>query len=417
VSAARSSPRGTSGRSPAARPARALPRSPGRPCVLVVACPVWEESAGRILKGIARYQREHSPWEVHWDYHGHSVFDPSWFTRQPWRGVISRHTNALQVESCRKLGIPIVDVNNAETIPGVPNVVLENTLVGKLGAEHFIERGFRTLAFSGFSNERWSLERGRGFADTARASGRDSFLHEREYPGTYSGGCTPKWEAEEVDSIGAWLETLPTPVGVMSCNDFRAMQVLHAAQHRGFRVPEDVAVLGANDDESRCELANPPLSSVATHHVRSGYVAAQALDCLMHERPLAAGMLVIRPVEVVTRQSTDILAVDDPKIARAVHFIAQNACKGVRVESVCRHSGIARTQLEEKFRKFFGRTPQSEIRRIQLARVRQLLQDTDLAIDSIAELCGFKHPEYLIVFFKRETGVSPGRYRRGLRSQ
>lgn len=390
--------------------------TPGRHCVLVVVSPVWEESAGKILKGIARYQRDHSPWEVHWDYEGNSVFDTGWFTRQPWRGVISRHTNALQVESCRKLGIPIVDVNNAEQIPGVPNVVLRNHAVGRLGAEHFIERGFRNFAFCGFNNEPWSRERRSGFAEAVRAFGRECSLLEREYPGTYAGGCTPKWESEEVESIARWLAELPKPVAVMSCNDFRAMQVLYASHHRGFRVPEDVAVLGANDDEARCELANPPLSSVATNHIRSGYVAAEALDRLMNRRPVDRAALTIDPIEVVTRQSTDILAVDDPKVAKAVHFIQQNACKGTRVDAVCRHAGIARTQLEEKFRKYFARTPQSEIRRIQLARVRQLLQDTDLPLDSVAELCGFKHPEYLIVFFKREMGVSPGRFRRGLRA-
>jgi LacI family transcriptional regulator len=382
----------------------------------VVASPIWEESATRILKGIARYQREHSPWEVHWDYQGASVFDTGWFTRQPWRGVISRHTNSLQVESCRKLGIPIVDVNNAEPIPGVPNVVLQNHAVGRLGGEHFIERGFRNFAFCGFHNERWSCERRSGFVEAVRGFGRECALLEREYPGTYAGGCTPKWETEEIESIARWLAALPKPVGVMSCNDYRATQVLFAAQHMGSRVPEDVAVLGANDDEARCELANPPLSSVATNHLRSGYVAAEALDCLMNQRPLGRGILAVSPVEVVTRQSTDILAVDDPKIAKAVHFIQQNACRGTRVDAVCRHAGIARTQLEEKFRKYFARTPQSEIRRIQLARVRQLLQDTDLPLDSVAELCGFRHPEYLIVFFKREMGVSPGRFRRGLRS-
>ena len=397
-------------------PERPRAHASGMPCVLVVASPIWEESAGRILKGIAKYQREHSPWEVHWDYHGSSVFDTGWFTRQPWTGVISRHTNALQVDSCRKLGIPIVDVNNAEQIPGVPNVVLRNCVVGRLGGEHFIERGFRNFAFCGFSNEPWSCERRKGFVEVVRLFGRDCALLDRDYPGTYTGGCTPKWESEEIASIARWLDGLPKPVGVMSCNDFRALQVLYAAQHLGVRVPEEVAVLGANDDEARCELANPPLSSVATNHLRSGYVAAEALDCLMGQRPLDTSILTINPVEVVTRQSTDILAVDDPKIAKAVHFIQQNACRGTNVDSVCRHAGIARTQLEEKFRKFFARTPQSEIRRIQLARVRQLLQDTDLPLDSISELCGFKHPEYLIVFFKREMGVSPGRFRRGLRA-
>lgn len=382
------------------------------PCILVVVSPLWEESAGKILKGIAQYQRQHTPWEVHWDYHGYSVSDSGWFKRQPWDGVISRHTNALQVDCCRKLRIPIVDVNNAEPIPDVPNVVLRNRTVGQLGGVHFIDRGFRHFAFCGFGNEAWSCERRDGFAEGIRISGQHSLVLDRNYPGTYTGGCTPKWESEEIEHIARWLMDLPKPVGVMSCNDYRALQVLHAARHAGFRVPEDVAVLGANDDDARCELANPPLSSVATNHLRSGYVAAEVLDHLMNRRTLDRLILTVDPIEVVTRQSTDVLAVDDPKIAKAVSFINQNACRGTNVDAVCRHAGIARTQLEEKFRKYFLRTPQSEIRRVQLVRIRQLLQDTDLSLDSISELTGFKHPEYLIVFFKREMGESPGRFRR-----
>ena len=386
-----------------------------RPCVLVVASPLWEESAGKILKGIAQYQRSHTPWEVHWDYHGHSISDAGWFKRQPWDGVISRHTNALQVDCCRKLGLPLVDVNNAEAIPGVPNVVLRNQAVGRLGGAHFIDRGFRHFAFCGFGNEPWSCERRDGFHAAVRAGGREYAVLDRNYPGTYTGGCTPKWESEEIEHIARWLTSLLKPVGVMSCNDYRALQVLHAAQHAGFRVPEDIAVLGANDDDARCELANPPLSSVATNHLRSGYVAAETLDCLMQGRPIDRVNLTVDPVEVITRQSTDILGVEDPKIAKAVSFIQENACRGTSVDAVCRHAGVARTQLEEKFRKYFSRTPQSEIRRVQLTRIRHLLQDTDLSLDAISELTGFKHPEYLIVFFKRAMGQSPGRYRRSLR--
>ena len=386
----------------------------GRPCVLVVASPIWEESAAKILKGIVQYQRDHDLWEVHWDNHGSSVFDPGWFTRQPWAGVISRHTNALQVDCCRKLRIPIIDVNNAEAIPGVPNVVLHNQSVGRLGCEHFIERGFRHFAYCGFGNESWSCTRRDGFMEAVSAFGKECARLESNYPGTYTGGCTPKWENDEIEHIAEWLRTLPKPIGVMSCNDFRALQVLHAAQHAGLRVPEDVAVLGANDDDARCELANPPLSSVATNHFRSGYVAAEALDSLMNRRPLDRLNLVVEPIEVITRQSTDVIAVGDPHIVKAVTYIRENACRGTSVDAVCRHTGIARTQMEVKFRKYFARSPQSEIRRVQLNRIRQLLQDTDLPLETISELTGFKHPEYLIVFFKREMGESPGRYRRSL---
>lgn len=167
-------------------------------------------------------------------------------------------------------------------------MVLDNVAVGQIGGKHFIDRGFGYFAFCGFGNEPWSCERRNGFRDAVTTFGRECLVFERDYPGTYTGGCTPQWHAEEIERIAQWLFGLPKPVGVMSCNDFRALQVLHAARHAGLRVPEDIAILGANDDEARCELANPPLSSVTTNHLRSGYIAAEVLDRLMQGRIFVA---------------------------------------------------------------------------------------------------------------------------------
>lgn len=389
--------------------------SPARKRVLIVASPIWEESAAKILKGVAQYQRGENPWDTYWDNEGLSLEDPSWFESGRWDGVISRHTNELQVRSCANAGIPLVDVNNAQPFADVPNVALDNTAVGRLGGEHFIDRGLRHFAFCGFANLPWSCERCAGFRDALVTIGLSSAIFETVYPNYYAQEVTPGWHSAEIAAIAAWLVSLPKPVGVMACNDFRALDVLRAARDAGLRVPEEVAVLGANNDEARCELAIPPLSSVVTNHLRSGYLAAEALDRLMHGRPLEGLDLCVDPVEVITRHSTDVLAVDDRRVSAAARFIQQNACRGVTVDEVCRHAGIARTQLEEKFRRHFARSPQAEIRRVQLGKIKQLLQDTDLTLNAIADLTGFAHPEYMIVFFKRATGESPGRYRRKLR--
>ena len=400
-----------------AHPSQIARTVPARPRVLVVVSPIWEESASKILKGIALYQQEHTTWDIHWDNEGLSLNDPNWFNRDRWEGVISRHTNYLQVHACARLGIPLIDVNDAQNYPDIPNIALDNTAVGELGGEHFIDRGFRQFAFCGFSSEAWSRARSTGFQAAVGVVGHECHLLETIYPGYYNGACTPDWHVEEIERIRVWLLSLPRSTGVMACSDYRAIQILQAARLAGLKVPDDIAVLGANDDEARCELATPPLSSVATNHRRSGYVAAEALDRLLQHRSLDGLDLVINPLEVVTRQSTDILAVDDKKIAIAVRHIHQNACKGLTVDDISRHVGVARTQLEEKFRKFLGRSPHAEIRRVQLARIRELLQDTDLPLNAISDLTGFTHPEYLIVFFKREMNESPGRYRKKLRFQ
>ena len=225
----------------------------------------------------------------------------------------------------------------------------------------------------------------------------------------YPSDVTPFWDEKQITAIGAWLRRLPKPVAVMACNDLRALQVISAAQAVDLLVPEEVALLGANNDTIRCDLAYPPLSSVATNAFQSGYRAAECLDHLMAGRQPESFDVRIEPVDVVTRHSTDILAIDDKNVAAALSFIRENASRGITVEDVLRHAFASRSVLEKKLRRFLGRSPQAEIRRVQVARIRQLLLETDFPLKKIAELTGFEHVEYMCVVFKRLTGRVAGR--------
>ena len=171
-------------------------------------------------------------------------------------------------------------------------------------------------------------------------------------------------------------------------------------------------MLGANNDAIRCDLSFPPLSSVATDPFQSGYRAAELLDHLMKGDDLENSYIRIDPRGVVARQSSDVLAVDDRNVAAALSYIREHACSGITVEQVLRHAAASRSQLEKKFRRFFGRSPQAEIRRVQVERIKQLLVETDFPLKKIAELAGFEHVEYMSVVFKRITAITPGEYRR-----
>jgi LacI family transcriptional regulator len=201
-------------------------------------------------------------------------------------------------------------------------------------------------------------------------------------------------------------------VGVMSCNDARAFQVMAAAQQCGLHIPEEVAVLGTNNDSIRCELSNPSLSSVAPNSFQSGYRAAEALEKMMNGGAPAEMDVRIEPLGVVTRPSTDVLAIHDRCVATALNFIRERACSSVTVDEVLKHSFASRSQLERKFRKHLGRSPQAEIRRVQVDKIRQLLVETDFPLKKIADLTGFEHVEYLSVVFKRLSGQTPGAYRK-----
>lgn len=383
----------------------------GRRRVLIALSPVFENSAERIIKGFSNYMSQHERWAVHWDDALRSLTDREWFVEGGWDGVVSRHANAFQVGLCRELKIPLIDINNCEPYANVANVELDNVKVGRCGAAHFIERGFQHFGFFGYKSDVWALDRREGFVAALEESERSCALLE---PDRQESAC-PDVDSRQREEATRWLLSLQRPLAVMACQDDRARLLMEAADSVGLRVPEDVAILGANDDVARCELACPPLSSVGTNHIQSGYNAAHALHQLMGGEELDRSLLVVEPSGVVVRHSTDVLAVDDRKLAKAVQFIEQNACCGLTVPQVAAQIGMARTQLEQRFRRYFSRSPQSEIRRVQLERVRRLLEQTDDTLQRIAEQAGFAHTEYLSVFFKREVGETPGRYRRRFR--
>ncbi|RXK55322.1 helix-turn-helix domain-containing protein [Oleiharenicola lentus] len=383
-----------------------------RPKILLVFLMRFEEAA-RMLQGIVQHERSHRQWATFLDDEARAMSDPDFLRGEKWSGVISRHTTPALVKGCAKLGIPLVDLNDTPPFPGVPKIRPNNHAIGHLGAEHFLERGFRHFAFCGFGNEGWSCERRDGFVEALRLAGQGCDVLDVEYPGI----ITPDWNASQSRIIGSWLRRLPRPCAIMACVDVRAFQVIAAAQQAGLKVPEEFALLGVNNDVVRCELSDPPLSSVALNAHQSGYHAAEVLDHLLRGRAPEAMDVRIDPVGVVTRLSTDILAVGDRNVSTALNYIREHACKGLSVEEVVTHTAASRSQLEKKFRRFIGRSPQAEIRRVQLARAKELLTETDLPLKSIAGLTGFEHIEYLSVVFKRMTGESPGQYRKRTRTK
>ena len=212
--------------------------------------------------------------------------------------------------------------------------------------------------------------------------------------------------------MAAWLAKLPRPIGIMACYDIKAQQLLDVCRELEIAVPEEIAVIGVDNDRLLCDLASPPLSSVAPNTQRTGYEAAELLDRMMAGETIASEAHLIAPLGVETRQSTDVLAIDDADVARAVRFIRQNFRSGINVADVLREVPLSRRILESRFRRTLGRTMHQEITRLRMAHVKRLLADTDLPLTEVAQSSGFEHVEYLSVAFKRETGSTPRDFRR-----
>jgi LacI family transcriptional regulator len=365
----------------------------------------------QILNGVAQYQRAHGGWSVLLNEGAVRGIQPQFVLDTGCDGMLCRSTSPEWLSHLRGHDLAIVDLNDRFGYVGLPRVSSDMLAIGRMAADHLLERGFRHIAFCGHSDEAWSQ---------ARLQGVRSALHERgELCGIFESRFEMQRQAvwqQERDEICAWLQTLPRPVGIVACNDARGHTVLDACRLMNLAVPEEVAVVGVDNAETFCELCDPPLSSVVPNGQRIGYEAAAMLDGIMAGQPPEKDELLISPLEVITRQSSDVFAINDLDIANALRFIREQACNGISIADVLHHATLSRSSLERGFRSFLGHSPQEEIRQVRLKRVKHLLAETNWSIPRIAHATGFDYPNYLMVQFKRSTGQTPSQWREANRS-
>ena len=359
------------------------------------------------MTGIVRFMRTHAQWHVFLEQSDLTRDPPAWLANWSGDGIISRATTDALVTAVRASAIPLVELTDRREDLGFPHVRSNDAAISRLAAEHLIERGFTRFGFCGFDDEAWSARRQREFVDHIARTDATCEV----YNSPWHGATARSWD-EEQRHLAAWLASLPRPVGIMASNDVRGQHLLEACARQNLIVPEDVAIVGVDNDEILCQLCHPPLSSVVPNTEAIGYRAADLLARLMDGEPLAEREHQIEPLGVATRRSTDVVAIDDRDVAAALNFIRENACRGLTVDEVLARVPISRSTLERQLRKYVGRSPQQEIRHVQVQRVKELLATTDFALDRIARLAGFEHPEYLHVVFKRAVGLTPGDYRR-----
>jgi LacI family transcriptional regulator len=359
-----------------------------------------------LLNGIIAYMREHESWSVYLGEHSRGDDPPRWLRRWRGDGVIARIENDRIASAVVESGLPTVDVSAARKVPALPWVETDDRAIAAAAARHLLERNFRQLAFCGDDRFNWSRWRSEHFQRIAAEAGVACSLYRP------SARARRDWDAME-DEIGQWLLSLPRPVGVMAAYDIRARHVLDACRRMGLAVPDQVAVIGVDNDEFLCDLSDPPLSSVAPDTRRTGYEAAALLDRLMSGRERRRGQATfVQPLGVITRRSTDVLAIADTDVSAAIRFIREHACHGIAVKDVLAEVPLSRRVLEGRFHKILGRTPHDEIARVRFERVRQLLRETRLPLSDIARRSGFRNAEYLATAFRREFGTSPNTYRK-----
>lgn len=367
----------------------------------------------KVIEGVTRFVRESDEWSVFVEddpqakipdfHHGH--FD----------GVIADLDDPRIPKRLVGLGIPAVGVGAiGKDCPWdlmISTVSTNNRRIAVLAAGHLMERGLQHFAYCGVPGrtiDPWNLQRREAFVDHLRRAGCPCSVYTGRHNASHS------WEQLQ-EKLGVWLAGLPKPLGLMAANDARARHVLEACRRLRLRVPEDVAVIGVDNDELICNLAHPPLTSIVQGTEEIGYRAAELLNRLMSRQQRTNEHLVVDPVVVITRESTDLVATEDRVASTALAYIRQHAAKGIQVADVARAANVSRSTLDARFRRVVGRTVHEEIRRSQLNTARQLLTTTNLPVEDVARRSGFSSAQYMNTVFQRLLGQTPGRYRLGAR--
>jgi LacI family transcriptional regulator len=364
-----------------------------------------------LLEGIISYVRQQANWSIYLPEQERGAKPPGWLARWQGDGIIARIETEEIAQAVRRTRLPAIDVSAARRVENLPWLETDDREIVRLAVDHLLQRGFRHLAYCGDPGFNWSIWRQDHFVELV--SGIDASRH--LYQSLPRNAKNYSWNREQ-KRLAAWLRRLPTPVGIMACYDIKAQQLLDVCRELGIAVPEQAAVIGVDNDRLLCDLASPPLTSVVPNTHRTGYEAAALLDRMMAGEQVPAQAHLISPLGIETRQSTDVLAIDDADVAHALRYIRRHFRDGVNVADVLRVVPLSRRVLENRFRKLLGRTPHQEITRLRIEHVKQLLAETNLSLAEIAHSAAFEHMEYLSVAFKREVGLTPREFRRSARS-
>jgi LacI family transcriptional regulator len=366
-----------------------------------------------VLGGIVSYAREAKTWCLYVeDEPPEEIPDLRTLQRD---GIIMSFPSRRVSRIVRDLKVPVVGIEGGycwyDSASRVPYFATDNEAIGRLAAEYFITQGFTRLAYSGYPPGRmtpWSIQRADAFQQRAEESGLPCAIHVNR-----RGAAGKQYDLRK--GLDTWLRSLEKPVGLLAANDVLARHILEACLAADIRVPEEVAVLGVDNDKMMCELAVPPLSSIEQDARGLGYQAAALLDRLMAGAKAKSLKTLVEPVGVVARRSTDILAITDPDVGAALAFIHARACDPICVADVVASVQVSRSVLDARFKGMIGRTIHAEIQRVQIERARSLLATTDWPIKQVAAQAGFANIPYLTTLFRTRTGWTPAAYRKHAR--
>lgn len=380
---------------------------------VAIAYPVAVPWMALFVRGVAEYADRHGGWNLTTsppNIMGSSEFalDIESLKGWPGNGVIAAINNPADACAAKRLRVPVVDLAASLEHTDLPRVMVDHYSMGRLAAEHLLERGLRRLAYCGSEGRWYSQLRYQGFARRAQQAGASCEI----FQSPVEVDPQQSWQ-DRIAPLAAWLQTLKPPIGLLTIHDYRARIVVDVCRLLGIRIPHDIAVVGLDNDPTVCEYCQPTLTSVSRNAWRVGYEAAALLDRMMNGRPPPPYDILIPPDGLVARQSTATIAIDDTQLASAVHYIHEHLGQPFGVAQVVAAGRISRRELESRFQRLLQCSPYDYICRARVERAKQLLESRDrIKLHRVATACGFSSVERMRLVFVRMTGQTPVEYRR-----
>lgn len=378
---------------------------------LILLTDFTEAFAHNLLRGILEYSKGREPWVV-------CRMPPSykrangipgvleWGKKWEADAIIAQFDDTDEVELFQQNGIIALAQDFKSRFSVIPNITSMYKQTGQMAADFFLQKGFRNFAFYGYKDVVWSEERCMGFRDRIVEKGFGDCFFE------YQKQSLENLWYYESEPVGNWIRYLPRPVALMACDDTQGNKIMELCRVMGIKIPEEIAVLGVDNDEIICGLSDPPLSSVELNIVKGGYEAARLIERLLLDKDTISKDVVIQPITIINRLSTDIYATDDPLILKALKYIHQNLTNQINVEDIVRQVPLSRRLLEIRFKQVTGQSIHQYISNLRIERFSQLLLSSTEPISELAAQVGLTDAKNLARQFKEWKGCTPIEYRR-----
>ena len=380
------------------------------PFKIVVLIDTSRASGRETLKGVSAFGQSNGHWEIClmpllYNAPTESSHMLQWLKAQNADGIIAR--DFQQTEALQSFNIPIIQCSSSSHLPAATyTIATDDPQIATLAFNYLSALGHSQFAYCGFSHLSWSTQRGTYFHDLVIKNNQQIHLYK-----TVQKKQPQPWHLEKPQLI-SWLKDLPKPIALLACNDDRGIQIIEACKEANIIIPDEIAILGCDNDNLVCNLTTPPLSSMQVNFHRGGFEGAQLLDDILNKRPLKHTKILAQGTEVVSRTSTNIFAINDTDLQQAVTYIRSHYLEQLDVDQVVNQTALSRRVLENRFRKYLNRSIYQEIQRVQIQHIADKLVHTNLSVAQIALSLNFTSSEHISRLFKKIKGLSPLAYRK-----